>query len=264
METSTEITFLSTLLPMVGVVFIIAVGVVLLNQQFQKNLYKQQLQQEELKNLHQLELLNSSIQVQEDERKRIAQDLHDELGAILAISRMHLVQLEQLPEISNQQTHLQAVQQVRGLTENALASMRRISHELMPPQLQTFGLIKTLEAVVNRLNETSSLHISICSDNTLAELNWPIQLGLYRISMELINNTIKYAQATQVSIHFNVAAEQLNYGYEDNGIGMSESSTSAGLGHKSILGRVNAMGGTIKMSNQQHGGFSTTIIIPLN
>ena len=261
METTAELTFLSTLLPMVGVVFIIAVGVVLLNQQFQKNLYKQQLQQEELKNLHQQELLNSSIQVQEDERKRIAQDLHDELGAILAISRMHLVQLEQLPEINKQQKHLQAVQQIRGLTENALASMRRISHELMPPQLQTFGLIKTLESVANRLNETPSLNVTILSDTSLPDLSWPVQLGLYRISMEFINNTIKYAKATKITIGVEMEMQTLVYRYHDNGIGLPEQPRAEGLGHKSIQGRVNALGGSLEMGNHEERGFFATIKI---
>lgn len=259
METSAELNFLSALLPFAGIVFIIAVGVVLLNQQFQKTIYRQQLAQEELKNQHQLELLRSSIQVQEDERKRIAQDLHDELGAILAISRMHLVQLEQHPDMVSMQQHLPALQQIRGLTENALASMRRISHELMPPQLQTFGLIKTLESVANRFNEMPFLEVTILSDTTLPNLSWPVQLGLYRISMEFMNNTIKYAKATKITIYVKMEMQTLVYRYHDNGIGLPEQPNQEGLGHKSIQGRVNALGGVLEMGNQEESGFFATI-----
>ena len=94
METEHHITFIETLFPFVGMVFLIAAGVVFLTQQFRKNLYREQIKQEALKNQHRLELLRSGILIQEQERKRIAQDMHDDLGAVLSISRMHLLQAE--------------------------------------------------------------------------------------------------------------------------------------------------------------------------
>ncbi len=88
MGADNQVTFINTLLPFAGILFLIALGVVFLTQQFRKNLYRQQLEQEELKKKHQVELLRSNIQAQEEERKRIAQDMHDELGAALSITRM--------------------------------------------------------------------------------------------------------------------------------------------------------------------------------
>ena len=79
---------METLLPLAGIVFLIALGVVLLYQQFQKSLYKQQLEKEAIKSQHQQALLATTIKVQEDERKRIAQDLHDELAATLSLSAL--------------------------------------------------------------------------------------------------------------------------------------------------------------------------------
>ena len=101
METTGQINITAALLPMICVIFIIATGVVLLNSLFQKKLYRQKLLQEELINRHQEELLKSSIQIQEEERKRIASDLHDELGAVLSITRMHLFALEEKCKKSN-------------------------------------------------------------------------------------------------------------------------------------------------------------------
>lgn len=71
----------------------------MLTQQFRKNLYKQKLEHEELKNKHQMDFLRSSIQVREEERKRITRDMHDELGATLSITRMHLLQMERQMKI---------------------------------------------------------------------------------------------------------------------------------------------------------------------
>lgn len=262
METTSELNFLSTLLPMVGVIFIIAVGVVLLNQQFQKNLYKQQLQQEELKNIHQQELLNSSIQVQENERKRIAQDLHDELGAVLSISRMHLLQLEKQNSEANPFL-LKELQNIRSLTENALASMRRISHELMPLQLEAFGLVKTLEAIAAQACKAGTIQIEVKAENKLPELDWPLKLSLYRISMELINNTIKHAEASKIEIEIGASEKYIHYHYTDDGKGLQTDNNHDGLGQKGIEGRIKSMKGTYTiMEKEYHQGFAIRIALP--
>lgn len=259
METAPQISLLNTLLPLIGVVFIIAVGVVVLNQHFQKNLYRQKLEQEEIKNRHQQELLRSSILVQEQERKRIAQDIHDELGALLSISRMHLVQLEEKEPV-HIESFLPALQNIRSLTEKSLASMRRISHELMPPQLETFGLVKTLEAVAAYANKAGTVTITIDADD-LPDLSWPVKLGLYRITMELINNTIKHAGANTIRIKLRFMDQAIHCFYTDNGTGIQESEKKTGLGHKSIEGRASSLGGTVDF-NTIGDGFHANISIP--
>ncbi|MBI3237959.1 MAG: sensor histidine kinase [Flavobacteriia bacterium] len=248
-------------MPFAGIVFIIAVGVVLLTQQFRKNLYRQQLKQEELKSQYQLEILRSSILVQEEERKRIAQDIHDELGATLSIARMHLMQLEQKSDAS--EPFLPAILNVRNLTETALASMRRISHELMPPQLEQFGLVKTLEVVAEQLNKAGELHVDILTLSELPEISWPVKLTLYRMSMELINNTIKHAKASRVSVELFADKASIICKYTDNGVGLNPDNKAEGLGHKSIKGRVNSLGGTVFISNTEGGGFLCLAKLPL-
>ncbi|MDB5211015.1 MAG: hypothetical protein JWQ30_1842 [Sediminibacterium sp.] len=260
METSSQISLLTALLPLIGVIFIIAVGVVILNQHFQKNLYRQKLQQEEIKNRHQQELLTSSILVQEQERKRIAQDIHDELGALLSISRMHLVQLEE-KEINQGPHILPALQNIRSLTEKALGSMRKISHELMPPQLETFGLIKTLEAVAGHANKTGNIAICIDAADHFPELSWPFRLGLYRILMELINNTLKHAGADTINIELNYTNGIISCTYTDNGRGIQPGKSKNGLGLKSIEGRASSLGGNIHIGNEGER-FRAIITIP--
>ncbi|ASS50616.1 MAG: hypothetical protein CHH17_18155 [Candidatus Fluviicola riflensis] len=262
MESGNHITFIETLLPFAGIVFFIAVGVVLLTQQFRKNLYRQQLQQEELKNKHQLELLRSSIQVQEEERKRIAQDMHDELGATLSITRMHLLQAERLHGTDSERL-LNDLQTVRTLTESSLESMRRISHELMPAQLEKFGLVKTLEAVAEQLNGTGKMDITLHASQDLSTLDQEIQLTLYRIFMELINNTLKHAGATQISIQLSLEDRVITGRYTDNGKGLNPETTGSGLGHKSIEGRISSVGGTITTGNNHLGSFQAVISVPL-
>lgn len=245
---------------MIGIVFIIAVGVVLLNQHFQKNLFRQMLEKEEIKNRHQHELLESSIAVQENERKRIAQDMHDEIGAVLSISKMHLQQLENQENANT--AILPALQNVRSLMETAISSMRRISHELMPPQLETFGLLKTLEAVAAQANKTKGINMLVQNDNELPPMDWKLSLGMYRIIMELVNNTLKHSRADTVHILLEHTGSHLQCTYTDNGIGLQDHADHDGLGLKSMEGRAQSLGGTITIAKPGNG-FEAMVSIPL-
>jgi signal transduction histidine kinase len=263
METIKDINFLNTLLPLAVIVFIICIGVLLLNQHFQKNLANQKLQQQALKSIYQKDLLRTSIHVQEEERRRIAQDLHDELGSVLSIMRMQLVLLEQQSR-EHAASLAPALQGARQLSEKAMADIRSISHQLMPPQLVSFGLIQTLESVIWQINSAGEITIQLTHPSPMSVLPWTVNLGLYRIVMELINNTIKHAKATLVTIDFTAHDQHITCRYCDNGTGLPETSAQAGMGHKSIEGRVTALEGKLTMGNRTTGGFYATIEIPID
>ena len=212
----------------------------------------------ELKYKEQRNLLKTSIQTQEEERKRIAQNLHDELGAVLSIARMHLVQIQNQNEKDS--TMQSGLQQVRMLTEAALASMRRISHELMPPQLEKFGLIKTLEAITNQMRDAKKITVDFHASDELPRWSLPVELGLYRICMEMINNTLKHAEATHISIDLKQYSDHILFSYADNGKGLPEI-VNAGHGFKNIEARINIIGGTFTMGNSNLKGFSAKLKI---
>lgn len=261
MESNSQVTFINTLLPFVGILFLIAIGVVFLTQQFRKNLYRKQLEQEELKKKHQIELLRSSIQAQEEERKRIAQDMHDEMGAALSITRMHLLQAER-KHGTDSENLLSDLQLIRSLTESSLESMRRISHELMPAQLEKFGLIKTLETVIEQLQSAGTIQITLHTPSDLSFLDHSIQLTLYRVLMELINNTIKHAGADRIEIAINPESQWLKIVFSDNGKGLSDKLNEKGLGLKGIEGRISVIGGTVEIGNNGNGSFNAHISVP--
>ena len=244
------------------IIFIIGIGVLLLNQHFQKNLVVQKLKQEALKSIHQNDLLRTSIHVQEEERKRIAQDLHDELGSVLSIMRMQLVLLEQ-QSTGKAESHLAGLQSARQLSEKAMADIRSISHRLMPPQLELFGLIKTLESVIWQINNTGKITVQLTSSFPMTDLSWIVSLGLYRIVMELLNNTIKHADAKQVKIEFFRYKGYIACSYSDDGKGLPENNMNIGWGHKSIEGRVSSLEGKLEMGNGVTGGFYAIIEAPI-
>jgi signal transduction histidine kinase len=261
METITHLNFLDILLPLAVVIFMIGIGVVLLNRHFQRNLAIQKWKQEALKSNHQNDLLRSSIHAQEEERRRIAQDLHDELGSVISIMRMHLVMLEQ-QHAAGAESLLAGLHNARQLSETALASIRSISHQLMPPQLASFGLTETLGSVIEQINKTGKITIELNAPSPETDLSWIVNLALYRIVMELINNTIKHAGAKQVKIDILRDSQYIKCYYTDDGKGLPEKDKGKGLGHKSIEGRVSSLEGKLEWGNSAAGGFYALIQIP--
>jgi signal transduction histidine kinase len=260
METPQELSFLAALLPLAIVIFFITLGVVVLNQHFHKNLIRQKLEQEEIKNRHQQELLKSSIQIQEEERKRMARDLHDEMGAVLSIARMHILQLARSHAIHYAGQSLETIQTIQDLIESSLASVRRISHELMPPQLENFGLIKVLESLTAASKEKTETSIRLEVTDSFPRLPWRVELGLYRIITELITNSLKHASATAIHIHLESNQNKIVLIYQDNGKGLPEP-ILYGLGHKSIEARATSMGGILEIFNLVSGGMCATLTL---
>lgn len=263
MEEPQAIDFLSTLIPFIVVVFIIAMGVILLTQQFRKNLLKQQLEQEELKAGYQRDLLQISIQVQEDERKRIAQDLHDELGAALSISRMRLKQLEGIAD-KNQVSAQESIESIRETIENALATTRRISHELMPVQLANLGWIRAVQSLLDKAQEAGNWKVDFVCNQQIEEEEWQVKIGLYRICAELINNSLKHANASDVRMELKVDDRNIVFNYQDNGEGLSEEQLIKGVGLRSLEGRVIALNGSSQFIESHEGGFGWCLRIPKN
>lgn len=262
MEESQAIDFLSTLVPFTMVVFIIAIGVILLNQQFRKNLLKQRLEKEALKKKYQQDIIQTSIQVQEDERKRIAQDLHDELGAALSISRMQLVQLEE--KAKNEATTFESgLNNVRKTLENALKATRRISHELMPVQLAELGWIKATQVLLEKAEEAGKLSVDFETNGAIESLQWPTKVALYRVCAELVNNTLKHAQATHIKLNVAMNKSHLSCYYQDNGQGVDLDTARKGVGLRSLEGRTLALAGKITFDSAPEKGFSMELEIPV-
>lgn len=256
--------FIGALVSLLLIIFIIGGGVILLYLHFQKNLVTQRLRQETLKNIHQNELLGTNIRAQEEERRRIAQDLHDELGAVLSMIRMNLVMMEQRHDGTDTDLALR-LRNVRELAETALGSVRAISHRLMPPQLAAFGLLQTLESVTGKIHASGQLQIRLTVSGAMPELSWDQTIGLYRIIMELINNTIRHSGAGRVHIRFSGQDGRIICRYTDDGCGIPPGAVKRGMGYASIEARVNALQGRFEEGTPTGGrGYSATVDMPLD
>jgi signal transduction histidine kinase len=253
------------IVPFTVALFIIAVGVVLLYQNFQRNLIELDLEKAELKSAQQDELLRNSIMVQEEERKRIASDLHDEIGAVISIIKMNLILMSQKQESTMLETSsAKGLQNLISLSDTAIASVRSISHQLMPPQLEAFGLVKTIESVVDNINQSGEIEIYFTVKCEWPLIEWPVALGIYRIIMELINNTIKHAGARHVNLEFDCLSDTLTVNFEDDGQGFPDTeSAQRGLGIISMEARAKAMNGQFEYCNGPIKGIKATLTMPV-
>ncbi|SFW66731.1 sensor histidine kinase [Chitinophaga sancti] len=269
MEAAKNMSIANLLVPFSIVLFIIAIGVILLYHSFQKKLYINELENAANKARHQEDLLENAVMVQETERKRIASDLHDELGAIISIMKMNLLFIMQKEKKGKEEPDpatLETLQNLTRLAETGLNTVRNLSHQLMPPQLAAFGLIRTLNSFADSINGAGLTKIVIDVPDELPEIEWMTTLGLYRILMELLTNTLKHAQASLVTIDISISNKnELLISYADNGIGLpTVGNLKAGMGLKNIEARVNVLKGTYNISSPPGArGFQSAITIPL-
>lgn len=198
-----------------------------------------------------LEMTQNIIAAQEEERKRLAQDLHDDLGATLSTLLLHITNQH---DIANNPYNERSIE----ITQKALADLRNISHDLLPKDFSTIGLFQTLKNRTDELNSFALTRFWLNADGEDEQLNEIQSVILYRIINELINNTIKHAKASQANIDIIIADGNVTLIFEDNGIGFSDHNNLKGIGLKNIHSRVAFLGGQI---NTDHNKQGTTVII---
>jgi len=195
-------------------------------------------------------LSGSILKLQEIERKRFAQDLHDELGSSLAALKLRL-QKSSLPK--NELT------EVLKIVDKASDDTRNISHNLMPPEFEQTNLESLLIAYYNRLNTESDVRFHFHCMGYKNIFGKEKELIIYRILMELTNNILKHANAGEATIQLIYFEKYLEMMCEDNGIGKKKKKTD-GIGLNNINSRVSYIKGEIKIDTTQSG---TTIIIKI-
>lgn len=202
----------------------------------------------------------SIVEGQEEERKRIAKDLHDGLGVILSTVKMHLSIIKD-KSVENKPM----IEKASKLLEQATGDVRRISHNMMPGLLTKLGLFEATEDLFDRINETEEIKANLWIDGEQTRFPENIEIMLYRIIQELVNNTIKHAEATILSLNIEVQSGLLKIDYSDNGKGFNvdEKLDSKTMGLSSMQSRVNFLNGKVDIESEKGKGSSYTIFIPV-
>lgn len=194
------------------------------------------------------------------ERRRVAADLHDNLGGMLSAIRLTIEALDN----SQFTSHERAVyDNVLNMTQEAYNEVRLLAHNLQPAELEKYGLTEALRRLVTQLNQNQSIRFGL----VMEQVEWlpkELEFTLYSICLELANNMVKHSGASEASFEFVVRNGQLRLLASDNGKGFIPNNTSDGMGMRTIQERTEQMGGTLKIHSHPGEGTLFQFSLPLN
>mgnify|MGYP003412221803 FL=1 len=194
------------------------------------------------------EATQAILQGEEQERQRIAQDLHDSMGGMLANIKMTVstMNLDKAAEIGRK-------------IDATILEMRRISRNLMPETLKNLGLEIALRELCESMSQ-KNFTIQFEAYNLAENITFQTQLALYRITQEAISNVIKYAQADIVIVQISQNEDTLILTIEDDGIGFEKSEIAYGLGLKNIENRTRLINGSFDIVTEKGNGTTLNIV----
>ena len=228
-----------------------------------KKIVEKELEKTAIKLDSQKKILQATIETQERERKRIAQDLHDAISAKLNVVSLHVNMLMDGSLTATEQQD--ALGNVLGVTTTVLENSRQIAHDLLPPILDNFGLVEALKELLAEFGATKKV-VAQHKINYLTSLTKVEELHLFRIVQELLNNSIRHGKATIVRLELHDTDGIMRLVYKDNGKGflVKQALKESGLGLKNIKSRIAILSGKLHIKSKLNEGATFTININHN
>lgn len=206
--------------------------------------------------------LDSLMQGQEMERKRVAKDLHDRLGSMLSAIKLQFSVLEGKVESVREESK-QQYEHVFHLLDDAVGEVRRISHDMLKSSLAQFGLAGALEDLRQALSAPGKLEVEMSLFGLEERLDQKIEIAVFRMVQECVGNALKHAKATAISIEVVRSTAALNVIVEDNGKGFDTSKVNEGMGLGNLRQRAAEVGGAVQFDSRPGRGTIVTIDVPL-
>jgi two-component system NarL family sensor kinase len=227
---------------------ILTIGLVLFIIFHQRRVSRYQQTLQKMEQEQQKILLTASIKLQEEERQRLAADLHDDAGPLLATARLYLNE-----NLVNQDkaTQLQSIFQARQIIDDTIQLVRNISHSLMPPTLKNFGLESAVNDLFQKISGSGSMNASSRFHDYKDRLKTEKELIVFRIVQELVNNILKHSNSSFIHLTQNVHGDKFYVRVHHDGRGIVQSDfeklnkSNIGLGLKNISSRLRVVHGNI-------------------
>lgn len=197
---------------------------------------------------------------QKIERKRVASELHDNLNTKLAAIRW---QLESMQTGGFTDFNLGIYTRLLEMINDAYKDVRLISHNMLPAELESGGLPTALQHLIGKLDGQSGTLFHLLLTGQIGRFNADTEHQLYNIALELVNNVLKHAKATDVVVSLEQQAHMLTLRVSDNGIGIPSDRISKGMGIRNVTGRVQQLRGKLIIENQDPKGTKVTVQVPL-
>jgi len=226
---------------------------------YRYNLYKKEREQLLVEvNQQQQNLINKIIDAEEGERKRIAEDLHDDVGSTLSMLAMQLSyarqSMEQSPVLKRQ------FDQSLALSKKAVNDIRNIAHNLLPKDFAETGIFATLETRIQELNATGNIFFRLIIEGNDKKLKEVIAISVYRIINELLTNITRHSEASEATVQLLLEENMVQVMIEDNGKGFDTAVKEEGIGLKNVSRRIETLKGIIHIESNREG---TNIIIQI-
>ena len=227
---------------------VLTVGLVLFIIFHQRKVSRYQRTLQKMEEEQQKILLNASIKLQEEERQRLAADLHDDAGPLLATARLYLNE-----NLVNQDkaTQLQSIFQARQIIDDTIQLVRNISHSLMPPTLKNFGLESAVNDLFQKISGSGTMNASSRFHDYKDRLKTEKELIVFRIVQELVNNILKHSNSSFIHLTQNVHGDKFYVRVHHDGRGIVQTDfeklnkSNIGLGLKNISSRLRVVHGNI-------------------
>ncbi len=203
-------------------------------------------------------LAQAIIETQEKERSEVGKELHDNVNQLLATAKLYIENISYYPEQS-----AQFIEKSAALVQRSINEIRFLSKALVTPVLKDVCFRDTLLELINSYTEVNPFAITHAFDFEEAEIDPGIQLTIYRILQEQFNNTIKYAQASEVKILLKSRKGELVYRYEDDGVGFDPGTRKAGLGLNNMRNRAEVYKGQVSIDSAPGSGCRIEVRFPL-
>ena len=205
-------------------------------------------------------VLSAVIRTEEQERKRFAKELHDGLGPLLSVIKMLVSGMD---EKNSNEVNGKIKQNLRLAVDEAIANVRNVSANISPHLLNNFGLKDSIEAFIKRMGQAEHFHIQFTTNLEKQRFNYNVEVIVYRVICELINNTLKHAAATEVTISLQLENEVLYLEYTDNGVGFDVASVGrfGGMGLDNMRYRLQSGNGNIEITSEHGHGMRANAYI---
>lgn len=221
---------------------------------YRRKVLENQLKIQEIRNKHQQEMLNATLNSQEAERSRLGTELHDSIGAMLSSIKLNL-------QVAKRKDKVDSLEPIMGHLDETIGHVRNISHQMMPLILKKYGLKRAAEDLFEKIPAENITAELVEWENP--DLSDEDSLILYRIIQELTNNTLKHSKSTRIVLSCQKFENKMTIHYEDNGQGFPSDvlEKSDGMGLLNVKTRAQAIGAETFFYNSKKGGANVDLVI---